>query len=203
MRIVLGKVRLACGFLLAAGVIALAGCHHISFTDMKPLDDAGMSYDAIEQLRALDITSTEAVEIAKAKQAGLSDSNCVEIARIYHGRGQHFDAGGAVAGLLRAGMSEGPVVEIARLDQLGFGAGELQAMRLAGLSDAIVLEVARHRAAGKPVLSGASLAKMKNTGMSEATLLELARLGVPDSDAAAIISSRHHGAGEAEILRHY
>jgi len=64
MRIVLGEVRLACGFLLAAGVIALAACHHISFTDMKPLDDAGMSYDAIEQLRALDITSTEAVEIA-------------------------------------------------------------------------------------------------------------------------------------------
>ena len=83
--------------------------------------------------------------------------------------------------------AEDTIIELAKLNQLGLRAGELEAMRLAGLSDAILLEVARHRAAGKPVLAGASLANLKNAGVRELTLLELARRGVPDSQAAAII----------------
>ncbi|MGC2420787.1 MAG: hypothetical protein WA405_03955 [Candidatus Acidiferrales bacterium] len=162
-----------------------------------------MSYDAIQQLRGLGINDSEVAQIAQAKQGGLSDDGCVEIEKIFRGRGQNFDAGGAVAGLFGAGMSEDDVLAIARLGQLGFGAGELQAMRLAGLSDSIILEVARHRAESKPVLSGASLAMMQNTGMRESTLLKLTQLGVPDSEAGAILSSRRHGASDAEILRHF
>jgi hypothetical protein len=89
------------------------------------------------------------------------------------------------------------------MNQLGLSAGELQAMRLAGLSDEIVLEVARHRAGGAPVLSGASLAGMKNVGVRNSTLLELARRGVPDSQAKAILASRRHGASDAELLRRF
>ncbi|MGA8767206.1 MAG: hypothetical protein WB559_09310, partial [Candidatus Acidiferrales bacterium] len=98
---------------------------------------------------------------------------------------------------------EETILELAKLNQLGLGAGELQAMRLAGLSDAILLEVARHRAAGKPVLAGASLASLKNAGVRELTLLELARRGVPDSQAAAIIAFRRHGATDAQILSRF
>jgi hypothetical protein len=101
------------------------------------------------------------------------------------------------------GMREPSVLELARLNQMGLGVGELQAIRLTGLSDSIVLEVARHRAAGKPELSGVSLASMKNAGLRESTLLELARRGIPDSQAAAIIAYRRHGASDAEILRRY
>jgi hypothetical protein len=100
-------------------------------------------------------------------------------------------------------VGEAAILELAKLNQLGLNAGELQAMRLAGLSDAILLEVARHRAAGKPVLAGASLANLKNVGVRELTLLELARRGVPDSQAAAIISARRHGASDAELLRRF
>ncbi|HEY6904362.1 MAG TPA: hypothetical protein VI216_08645, partial [Candidatus Acidoferrales bacterium] len=74
---------------------------------------------------------------------------------------------------------------------------------LAGLSDDILLEVARHRANGRPVLSGASLARLKNTGMRTSTLFELARRGVPDSQGSAIISYRRHGASDAEVLRRF
>jgi hypothetical protein len=81
--------------------------------------------------------------------------------------------------------------------------GELQAMRLAGLSDGVILEVARRRSEGRPVLSGASLAQMKNAGLSESTLLELARRGLPDSQAEAIVTLRRRGAGDAEILRRF
>jgi hypothetical protein len=202
-RIALRRVRHASALLLGAAALALAGCHSAALTDTRPLDNAGINYDAIQQLRALEITDAEVAQIAQAKQGGLSDDGCVEIEKIYRGRGQKFDAGGAVAGLLGAGMSEDNVLAIARLGQLAFGAGELQAMRLAGLSDPIILEVARHRAESKPVLSGASLAMMRNTAMRESTLLKLTQLSVPDSEAAAILSSRHHGASDAEILRHF
>ena len=76
-------------------------------------------------------------------------------------------------------------------------------MRLAGLSEQIILEVARHRAAGKPVLSGPSLASLKNTGLRDTTLLELARRGVPDSEVSSIVAARRHGAKDAEILRRF
>jgi hypothetical protein len=180
-----------------------AGCKHVQTLDTKPLDASGMSYDTIKKLESLKITAPEIRELARARNAGFSDASCIELFQIAHGRGEVFGSGESVAGLIRVGMTEPSVLELARLNQLGLGSGELQAIRLTGLSDSIVLEVARHRAAGKPELSGASLASMKNSGLRESTLLELARRGISDSQAAAIIASRRHGASDAEILRRY
>ncbi len=53
-------------------------------------------------------------------------------------------------------------------------------MRLAGLSDQVILAVARRRAAGKPVLSGPSLTQLKNAGWNEAELLSLIDRGATD-----------------------
>ncbi len=180
-----------------------AGCHSVQPLDTKPLDTAGMTFDTIQQLKALQPTASEVAQLATARQAGFSDASCVEALKIYRGRTQPFDAGDDIAGLIRAQVSEDTILELAKLNQLGLGSGELQAMRLAGLSDAILLEVARHRAAGKPVLAGASLANLKNAGVRELTLLELARRGVSDSQAAAIIAYRRHGATDAQILSHF
>jgi hypothetical protein len=199
--------RPSASFALAVAFVALAcavaGCHRLQPLDTSSLDRSGMSYDAIQQLKKLDITVPEIAEVAQARQAGLPDADCVEAFRIYRGRGEAFDAGGALAGLAQVGLREDTILELARLNQLGRGWGELQAMRLAGLSDAVVLEVARHHAQGKPVLAGASLARMKNAGLREPALLELARRGVPDSQAEAILSSRRRGASEADILRRF
>lgn len=162
-----------------------------------------MNYDAIKQLLDRKITPQEINEIAKARQGGLSDASCVQIFKIYHDKGKPFDAGDAVAGLLQVRLSENSVLELAKMDQLGIGYGELQAIRLAGLSDATVLEVARHHADGKPELSGASLAGLKNLGMRESTIYELARHGVPDSDYASIVAMRRHGVKDQEILRKF
>jgi hypothetical protein len=180
-----------------------AGCKHVQPLDTKPLDASGMSYDTIKRLESLKITAPEITGLARARNAGFSDASCIEIFQISHGRGETFVSGESVAGLIRVGMTERSVLELARLNQLGLGSGELQAIRLTGLSDSIVLEVARHRATGKAELSGASLASMKNSGLRESTLLELARRGISDSQAAAIIAYRRHGASDAEILRRY
>lgn len=192
--------------LLTAGILItflFAGCSRVKPVDTQQLDASGMSYDAIAQLKALKINPDEVAQVAQARQSGLSDDFCVQVMQIYRSRKQGFDAGGAIAGLLSAGASENLVVSLARLNQLGLGAGELEAMRLAGLSDQILLAVAQRRASGEPVLSGASLAGMKNLGMSSNTLLELVQHGVPDSRAAQIMSARKHGAKDAQILHDF
>jgi hypothetical protein len=53
------------------------------------------------------------------------------------------------------------------------------------------------------VLAGASFASLKNAGLRESTLLELARHGVPDSQAGAILAFRRQGASDEQILRRF
>lgn len=196
-----GKLTSLC--VLAGLVVFAAGCKHIEPLDIKPLDAAGMNYDSIKQLQLLHITASEVAEISKARNGGLTDRDCIEIVQIYHGRGQQFDAGETVAGLVQVRMRDATILELARMNQLGLGAGELQAIRLVGLSDAVVLEVAHRHSEGKPVLSGASLGALKNTGLRESTLLELVRRGVPDSHVTEIVALRRHRATDADILRRF
>jgi len=190
-------------FFVCAVLLFQVACESLTPLDTKPLDNAGISYSTIKELRRLRITAAEVGEIAKVRQSGLSDADCVTLLQIFHVRGEAFTAGDAIASLHQSGMSEGMVLALAGMDQVGLGYGELQAMHLAGLSDAIVLEVARHHAAGKPELSGASLGTLRNLRMDNSTLLELVRRGIPESEAPEIIAARRHGSTDAEILRHF
>jgi len=189
--------------LITAFAMLWTGCRQLTPLDTKPLDAAGMSYDTIQQLKTLKITAAEVAEIANARQGGLSDAGCVQAVQIYHGRGEPFHAGDSIARLLRVGMSEDTVLELAKMNQMDLGAGELLAMRLAGFPDTMILEIARRHAEGKPVLSGAALAGLKNAGLRESTLLELVRRGLTDPQADQIISLRRHRVSEAEILRRF
>jgi hypothetical protein len=189
--------------LAAAFLLVSTGCKHLQPLDTKPLDAAGVGYASIKKLEALKITSEEIPEISKMRSAGFSDDACVSIVDIYHQRGKPFTAGEAVEGLVKASVKESTILELARMDQLGIGAGEFQVMRLAGLSDAIVLETAKHQAAGTPSLSGLSLGKLKNSGLRESTLLELEQRGIPDSATDQILAMRKHRATDKEILRKF
>jgi hypothetical protein len=197
-----GRRALFAGAALAL-VSCLAGCHSIEPLDTKPLAAAGMTYDTISQLKTIKVTPPEVAQLSAARASGFSDASCLAVMDMYRGRGQVFDAGDDIAGLMRAQVSEQTIVELAKMNQLGLSAGELEAMRLAGLSDEILLEVARHRAANQPVLAGASLANLKNAGVRELTLLELVRRGVPESQAAAILAFRRHGGTDAQIISHF
>jgi hypothetical protein len=188
---------------MCAVLLFQMACESLKPLDTKPLDNAGIGYGAIKELKRQRITAAEISEIVKVRQSGLSDEDCVTLLQIFHGRNEKFTAGDTIASLHQSGMSEGTVLALAGMDQVGLGYGELQAMHLAGLSDAIVLEVARHHAAGSPALSGASLGTLRNLRMDNSTLLELVRRGIPDSEAAEIIAARRHGSTDAEILRHF
>ncbi|MGH9737745.1 MAG: hypothetical protein ACRD4X_04060 [Candidatus Acidiferrales bacterium] len=194
----------ACFVALAAALaISCTGCSRLKPVDTSPLQTSGMGYNAIEQLNSLKISTAEVSEMAEARQGGFSDGDCVEILKIYRSQNHPFDAGDAVAGLLQVGMTDGNILDLAKINELGLGWGELQAMKLAGMSNAIVMEEARQRANHTPVFSGVSLARLKDAGMHNSTLLKLVQLGVPDSQARAIVAYRRRGVSEAEIVRHF
>lgn len=183
--------------------VATGGCSKLHRTDTTPLDAVGLSYSSIQDLRGLKITDAEVAELAKVKQARISDEGCVELVRIARKRNRHFADGDAIVGLRQVGMSEDSVLELARLNQLGLQAGEEQAMRLAGLSDSVVLALARRRAEGKAALSGAALAELKNAGMSESAMLTLLHRGVTDEQVNKIIVQKQRRATDAQVLARY
>ncbi len=200
---VTGKARMLQFALILLLSAHLAACDDFRLLDTHPLDRAGMSYDAIKELKSLHISPPEVLQIAKVRTAGLSDADCVTLLRTSHLQGQPFTSGDAVAGLYQSGVSESTVMALVNLDQVGLGSGELQAMHLAGLPDALILGIARDRANGKSTLSGAALGTMRNLRVDNATLLQLVQRGTPESDGARIIEARRHGAKDSDILRRF
>src|SRR5574337_1850215 len=66
--------------LIAALLLAAlfsSGCKHLRQTDMRPLDQAGMWFRSVEELRRLRVTDAEVAELVKVRQAGVSDDACV------------------------------------------------------------------------------------------------------------------------------
>ena len=196
----LSRAALVLFFLL---ILSIAGCERMMPLDTKPLDNAGMSYPAIKQLQTLNPTRAELAEVVKARAAGFPDDGCIELVRIYHSRNRPFSVGDTVAGLVKTRLREDTILQLARIDELGINAGGLELIRLAGFSDSMVLEVARHEATGKTVFSGAALSTMRNAGIREPVLLELVRRDIPDSEVPTIIGLHRHGASDVDILRRY
>ena len=154
-----------------------------------------MWLDSVPELKTLGVSNAEIGELSKAHEAGLTDPSTVVLIKLARDRKQPFADGQSIANLLRAGASEQTVLELARLNQFGLWAGEASAMRLAGISDKIILAVAHRRSQGLPVLSGQKLGELKNVGVSEATMLDMVQKGVSDQSASSFIAQRERAAG--------
>jgi len=192
---VIAKARVS-GLLLIL-LLSLAACKHAEqqTTTTQALDEAGMWSNSVSELRTLNVSNAEIGELSKARQAGLSDPSCIELIKLARGRQQPFAGGQAIADLLATGSSEQTVVELARLNQLGLWTGEAQALRLAGLSDRVILAVAERRSQGLPVMSGGKIAGLRNSGANEAVILDFIHKGLSDERAAEYIAQREHSAG--------
>ena len=191
--------RLVAFAVVLASVFTLGGCKRKPPTDLSPLDQAGMWFSNVQELRGYNLTQAEVSELVEARQAGLSDENCMDLVRLARGRHQSFSDGDAIASLLDGGLSSQTIMELARLNQLGPWAGEALALHLAKLSDAIVLEVAGRRAAGQPVLSGEKLAELRDKGFTEAQLIELIERGTTDEQADRIIEAHNRASGRGFV----
>lgn len=190
----LGAARAAL-FLGLAALLCVSGCKKAPKDDDTALDQAGMWFNSVEELRILNVSNAEIAELTKARQAGLSDQACIELVKLSRERKQPFTDGQNIADLLNAGSSEQTILELARLNQLGLWAGQAVALRLAGISDKVILAVARRRSAGLPVLSGEKLGQLKNAGTSDAMMLEMVQKGLSEKEVDYYISQRERAAG--------
>ena len=188
------KARALFGLVLLI-VIPLVACKHAEQANTQQLDEAGMWSASVSELRTLNVSNAEIGELTKARQGGLSDPSCVELIKLARDRHQPFSGGQPIADLLAVGSSEQTVLELARLDQLGLWAGQAQALRLAGISDKVVLAVAQRRSQGLPVLSGEKLAGLRNSGASDAVILDFVQKGITEERASDYIAHREHTSG--------
>jgi hypothetical protein len=189
------RPRLLSGLLLIL-LLPLAACKPAGQqSNTQPLDEAGMWSNSVDELRNLNVSNAEIGELTKARQGGLSDPTCVELIKLARRHQQPFSGGQRIADLLAAGSSEQTVLELASMNQLGLWTGEAQALRLAGLSDKVILAVARRRSQGLPVLSGGRIGELKNSGASEAVILDFIQKGLSDERASEYIAQREHTSG--------
>ncbi len=184
---------------LCCGVFFCSACARVPET--QPLRDAGMGYSTISALREMNVSDAEVSELAAVVTSGVSEQDCVALLRLARERNQPFDSGSAVVGLRRAGLTPAGVMELARLNQLGAAATDARIILLSGFSEALILERARRISRGQPSLGGASLARLKNTGMSEAAILALLRGGATDDQVDAIVARREASARPGQFRR--
>jgi hypothetical protein len=186
------RVLFCAAFLL---LLTLAACKKAEPVNTQALDDAGMWFNSVAELRSMNVSNAEIGELAKARQAGLTDPSCVELIKLARSRQQSFSGGQSIAELLSTGVPEQTVLELARMNQLGLWAGQAQALHLAGLSDKVILAVAQRRSQNFPVLSGQKLGELKNAGASDAVILDMVQKGITEEQASSYILQREKAAG--------
>lgn len=161
----------------------ISGCDKHPLTDYRPLDQAGMFSSNVEQLKTLNTSDVEVVQLVKLKQAGISDDSCVIL--ITDARDHHrlFTSADSAINLAHAGYSENVILEIAKVDQLDTISGDAVMLRLVGLSDRSVDVILHRRLQGQPTMSSAEIGRLKNTGLTEKQIMERVTQGMTDAQA--------------------
>ncbi len=190
--------------LLGVCVLFAVGCKQHLLTDYRPLDQAGMWSSGLEQLKALNTSDSEVVQLVKVKQARVSDDACVALVAAAHERKHPFTSGDSTANLAGAGYSEDQILEIAHADQLDAISGDAVALRLIGLSDGFVQFVLKRRLQRQSTLGTPQIARLKNTGLSEAQILDKIKAGMTDAQADREVTAReaarnHAGTGFVRV----
>jgi hypothetical protein len=176
--------------LLGVCALAVAGCNQHPLTDYRPLDQAGMFSSDIEQLKGLNTSDQEIVQVVKLKHSGISDDACVELVSTAHVRKHLFTSGDSASNLAGAGFSDAQILEIARADQLDTISIDAVSLKLMGLSDSMVQLVLHRHLNGQPVMASAQISRLKNTGLTERQILDRIHAGMTDAQADREIRAR-------------
>ena len=195
---------------LAVLFLPLFGCNQHLLTDYRPLDQTGMWSSSVEELKKLNTSDTEVVQLTKMKQAGVSDDACVQAIADAHNHQHPFASADSAVNLMRAGYSESIVLEMTKVDQLDNLSGDAVMLRLVGLSDPSVDAILHKRMKGQRTLSSAEIGRLKNTGLTEAQIMERINRGMADAEAdkeaAVREANRNHantGFTRVKGRRHY
>jgi hypothetical protein len=181
-----------------------SGCGKHLLTDYRPLVNAGMSSMSTEELKKLNTSDAEILQLVSAKQAGISDYTCVNLVSSAHQHQHLFTSSDAATSLAGAGFSEQQILQIARLDKLDTISGDAVTLRLIGLSDSMVQTVLQRRLQDQPTLSTPEIARLKNTGLTETQILRRINQGMDDNQAEREVHARetarnHYGTGFVRI----
>ncbi len=186
---------------VALALLCLCACQRKPFTDFRSLDQAGMWFGRIEELKSLDTTDSEVAQLVTLKQAGISDDTCIALIGAARAHQHPFSGADSVLSLARAGLAEPEILEIARMDQLDALSGEAVILRLTGLSSQAVVHIGRRRAAGQRTLSSPVIARLKDTGLSEKDILQRIDRGMTDAQAQAEIAARRRARNPTGFVR--
>jgi hypothetical protein len=185
--------------LLLLGVFVLfrtSGCDKHLLADYRPLDRVGMWSSNVEQLKKLNTSDTEILQLVKVKQAGISDDACVTLISEAHQRQHPFASADSAVNLAHAGYNESQILDIAKIDQLDIISGDAVLLRLVGLSDRAVDTILHRRLRGQHTMGSAEIGRLKNTGLTENQILERIKEGMTDAqadrEAAAREAVRNH-----------
>ncbi len=184
-----GWHRSLCLAAILAAALCIGGCQKFHHTDTQPLYNSGFWSDTIEKLRGMNVSDSEVSDLITLRNAGFSDDDCVEFVRLARARQQMFTGGEKAAGLLRSGLAEPTVMELARLNLMENWWEEAQSIRLAGYTDQVVLATARRRAELLPVASAASLVELKNTGVTEQQVIDMISRGLTDEQVGEKVAA--------------
>jgi hypothetical protein len=159
------------------------GCNQHLFTDYRPLDQSGMWSSSVEELKKLNTSDTEVIQLTKMKQAGIGDDTCVAAIADAHSHQHPFSSADAAVNLMHAGYSESIILEMTKVDQLDNLSGDAVMLRLVGLSDPAVDAILHKRMKGQRTLSSAEIGRLKNTGLTESQIMERINRGMTDAEA--------------------
>jgi hypothetical protein len=151
-----------------------------------------MWYEKVEELKALKVSNAEVAELTQLKQIGISDGGCIELVGLARVQKRPFAEAEPIVQLYRAGISEPHILELAKLKQIPSWAGEAVTLRLTGISDDVVLAVARRRASHLPVLTGPVIGRLKNVQYTQTQILQFINGGMTDQQAERDITVREY-----------
>ena len=187
--------------LLVVCVLLVGGCNKHLLTDYRPLDQAGMYFSNIEELKAQNTSDQEVGQLVKLKQGGISDETCVALLSAAHAHQHPFTSGDSAASLAQAGINEFEILNIARADQLDNLSTDAVTLKLVGLSDYTVQVVLHRRMQGLPTLGSAQIGRLKNTGLTEKQILERINAGMTDKQAEKEIVARENARNKTGFVR--
>ena len=166
------------------------GCDQHLFTDYRPLDRSGMWSSSVEQLKKLNTSDMEVMQLTKVKQAGVSDDACVEVIAEAHNHQHPFASADSAVNLMHAGYNESIILEMTKVDQLDNLSGDAVMLRLVGLSDRAVDVILHKRMKGQRTMSSAEIGRLKNTGLTESQIMDRINRGMTDAEADREASAR-------------
>jgi len=175
---------------LSVGLLVVCGCKQHPLTDYRPLDQAGMWSDTVEQLKKLNVADPEVSQLVILKSAGVTDDTCVALVDLAHQQHHLFTSADSVRSLSGASFAEPQILEIARAGQLETISAEAVTLRLIGLSDPTVQMLLHRKLANQPTLSSGEISRLKNTGLTEKQIVDRINRGMTDAQADREIALR-------------